>query len=41
MATRQLEAEAGRESVMFHVPDEEIGDGAPDRPWCSDYEEVE
>jgi hypothetical protein len=41
MATRQLEVEAGEEWVMLHVLDEEIGDGAPDRPWCSDYEEVE
>lgn len=41
MATRELEVEAGQGSVTFHVFGEEIGDGAPDRHWCRDYEEVE
>jgi hypothetical protein len=41
MGTWKLEVEAGQGSATFHVSGEEIGDGAPDPPWCRDYEEVE
>jgi hypothetical protein len=41
MVTRQLEVVAEEGPAMFHVFGEDVGEGAPERPWCSDYAEVE
>ena len=37
----EAEVETGQGLATFHAVGDETGDGAPDRPWCRDYEEAE